>query len=564
MHRPLYLDVEDASDRVIYKRGGRTRKLKQKIPFEYGILSTPVAKEADDKGLRPEHGDYRIEREVTTNRPVNFKPEAVSHIGYHVDLGERKLGSSIFRFHGGPKHSAQIASRGIADLVNLASEHNKPVKFSIQLHPSHKDYAKFLKSGNHKDIKDFKKSLLGQLGAELGRRGHLPHEAEKISNDVIGGMKVALGHPESTPSLGLKKAELDPVLKSTAFSEDSADFLVLLKLTEMVGIDENIITHSTPLRNVSKILAQGVVKRGDNQGPSFSKYPQFVFGDDFPYIAFHRKNIEKNHKLYRPSYHTFTYGKGVEYAHFGRSGRVHTVKSSNDMFRRMRERGLRPENNVFAAERELTTDRPVEFTIDDVSHLGHHIVVDPDGLDDSNVRNTARTIAGLHNVGSVFKKPLKLSIEVSPFKTKGYSQFLTDGDHPAIGNFKDKLSKSLETELMAVGHSPSTSQSVSKELIGGMKKALGTSSSTHHLRTGKNVHPELRRSIRSESFKFSTEQLIQMKLDEHDLAEFARKAPKKNLEVLSKGLRLGLQMAKKKKELEKKSTGIKSKEKKSF
>ena len=78
------------------RRGGRTRRTKQHAQ-EYGALLTPMAKAADEKGLRPEHGDYRIEREVTTARPVNFKPDAVSHLGYHVDLGERKLGSSVFR-----------------------------------------------------------------------------------------------------------------------------------------------------------------------------------------------------------------------------------------------------------------------------------------------------------------------------------------------------------------------------------------------------------------------------------------------------------------------------------
>ena len=155
LHRPLYLDVETDSGELLYKRGGRTRRTKQHTPLG-SVLLTPMAKSAEKKGLRPEHGDYRIERELTTARPVNFKPEAISHLGYHVDLGERKLGSSVFRFHGGPKHSAQIASRGIADLVQLATEHNKPVKFSVQLHPSHKDYNDFLKSGDHKDIKTLK------------------------------------------------------------------------------------------------------------------------------------------------------------------------------------------------------------------------------------------------------------------------------------------------------------------------------------------------------------------------------------------------------------------------
>ena len=137
-------------------------------------------------------------------------------------------------FHGGPKHSAQIASSGIADLVQLASDHNKPVKFSVQLHPSHKDYNKFLKSGDHKDIKDFKKSLLVQLDAELGRRGHLTHSSKKISNDVVNGMSIALGHPESTPSLKLKKSELNPSLRATAFSEEviTPDDLIRLKLNE--------------------------------------------------------------------------------------------------------------------------------------------------------------------------------------------------------------------------------------------------------------------------------------------------------------------------------------------
>ena len=73
-----------------------------------------------------------------------------------------------------------------------------------------------------------------QLEAELGRRGHLPDSSKKISDDVVNGMSIALGHPESTPSLKLKSSELSPSLRATAFSEEiiTPDDLIRLKLNE--------------------------------------------------------------------------------------------------------------------------------------------------------------------------------------------------------------------------------------------------------------------------------------------------------------------------------------------
>jgi len=503
LHRPLYfLNTAKGKktnwdgkygDTFEIRRGGRIKSVKRPV--------NDFLDKFDSAGLRAEPDYYRDEREITASKGFEFNREHISHIGSHftVNTPSTKYDKAKVREQSWNEieSCAKAHANTVFDLAKMAASHNLPLKLSVGYEGEDKD--DYIKTGTHPHIHDFKDRLrhhmhrLWNISRPLNDHAYLNMHKYSV-DELVDNMKVSLGTRYDTHYLR------DPNLHSTL--RKSA-----LECVEEL-LSEEIITHSSEIKNLSGILRTGQLDArrdpdvlsafnmgGSGQTVSFSKFPQFDFGSR-AFIAFDRKGLESHNKttLTRPPYVGPAVGTSRRLPKVDPYQRVLDVggkaRPGVDLMRY--SGGLDWEDLEYKREREVRSDKPMGFEPKHVRYLGYHIALHGNeraahAFDHGEELDQMKALSRRHNI------PLRLSIQLHPNHPK-YREFMGSGNHADIEQYLGHLSRE--------GHGDLAQNAV---------RALGTVDDVDKFQ--KAMHPNLRRTLVGES-SAATNILIEAKLHE--------------------------------------------------